>query len=110
MQVQLLASTRSRIYDFFFFCHFMESLRLEKPSKTSLPRESKLCPIPTLSPAQSTECNLPAFLGHLQVWGLYCCLLGNNMVHAFTPPESGAREILIIIRTSCKVFMFESVF
>ncbi|TRZ09672.1 hypothetical protein HGM15179_017433 [Zosterops borbonicus] len=37
-----------------------ESLRLEKPMK------SQLCSLPTLSPAQSTECHLQAFLGHLQ--------------------------------------------
>lgn len=31
--------------------------------------ESKLCQIPTLSPAQSSQCHLQEFLGHLQGWG-----------------------------------------
>ena len=48
-----------------------ESLRLEKPSQ---PMEPKLCPVPTLSPAQSTECHLQPFLGHLQAWGLQTSL------------------------------------
>ncbi|RLV63440.1 hypothetical protein DV515_00018268, partial [Chloebia gouldiae] len=48
-----------------------KSLRLEKPSQ---PIQSKLCPIPTLSPAQSPECHLQEFLGHLQGWALQTSL------------------------------------
>ncbi|XP_051631385.1 uncharacterized protein LOC127464952 isoform X2 [Manacus candei] len=43
------------------------SLRLERSSQVITPT---LCPTPTLSPAQSTECHLQSLLGHLQGWGL----------------------------------------
>lgn len=41
-----------------------ESLRWEKSSQTI---ESNLCPNPTLSPAQSTECHVQESLGDLWV-------------------------------------------
>lgn len=45
-------------------CVVMGSLRLEKLSRI----EFRLCLIPSLSPAQSTECHIQEFLGHLQGW------------------------------------------
>lgn len=45
-----------------------ESVRLGEPSKII---EFTLCPIPTLSPAQSTGWHIQSFLGHRQGWGLH---------------------------------------
>lgn len=42
----------------------IELSRLENPSQT------KQCPIPTLSPFQSTECHIQEILEHHQGWGL----------------------------------------
>lgn len=60
-------SLRSRL----LWLHFTESFGLEKTFSTI---RSKLCLIPTLSQAQSTECHLQGFPGHLQVWGLHTSL------------------------------------